>query len=134
MVAAILAAVSVAALGQFALYYWRSIVADMAAQPLSDRVREVAGLTGVSVGSADFKAVMSLHQLTPGLEGETTSLRAVRAYYHVLGLIGRLAQLRLPALATWSEHEMATCSRYVAVLVDRRLERNLACAAEIRSC
>ena len=133
MVAAILAAVSVVALGQFALYYWRSIVAQVAAQPLSGRVGEVADLSGVSVGSTDFKAIMSLHEITPGLEGKATSLRAVRAYYHVVQLLGWLAQLRLPALAAWSEHEMATCSRYVAVLVDRRLERNLACAAEIRS-
>jgi hypothetical protein len=27
---------------------------------------------------------------------------------------------------------MAVCSRYVAVLLDQRLEHNLACAAEIR--
>jgi hypothetical protein len=134
MVAAILAAGSVVALGQFGICYWRSIIAGVAAQPLSDRVRAVVGLTGLPVGSADFKAFMSLHELTPGLEGESTSLGPVRAYYHVVGLIERLAQVRLPALAAWSKQEMATCSRYVAVLMDRRLERNLACAAEIRSC
>jgi hypothetical protein len=134
MVAAILLAISAAALGQFALYYWRSVVASVAAQPLSDRVRVAAHLAGPSVGAADFQAVLSLHDVTPGLKEDSHGLRVVRAYYDVVELIGRLAKLGFPVLAAWSEREMTTCSRYVAVLVDRRLERNLACAAEIRSC
>ncbi len=134
MVAAILFAISGAALAQFALYYWRSVVAGVAAQPVSDKVRAAAGVDGASVGARDFAAVMSLHELTPGLQGDGGGLRVVRAYYSVAELISRLASVRLPLLAAWSEREMATCSRYVAVLVDRRLEHNLTCAAEIRSC
>ncbi len=134
MIAAILSAISVAAVVQFALYYWRSVLAGVAAQPLSDRLREAAGLAGASVGPADFHAVVNLHQLTAGLKDDGNGLGAVRAYYSVVKVIGRLARLRLPALAAWAEREMATCSRYVAVRMDQRLQRNLACAAEIRSC
>ncbi len=134
MVAAILLAISAAALGQFALYYWRSVVAGVAAQPLSERVRAAARLASPSVGAADFETVISLHDVTPGLQDASSALRVVRAYYNVVELIGRLAKLGFPVLAAWSQREMTTCSRYVAVLVDRRLERNLACAAEIHSC
>lgn len=133
LIATIMFAISGAALGQFALYYWRSIVAGVAAQPVSDRVRKAAGLAGASVGPADFQAVMGLHGLTPGLKHDDGNLRIVRAYYSVVEALGRLAGFRLPAVAAWSEREMTTCSRYVAVLVDRRLERNLVCAAEMRS-
>ena len=134
MIAAILSAISIAAMVQFALYYWRSVLAGVAAQPLSDRLREAAGLASTSVGPADFHTVVNLHQLTAGLKDDDNGLGAVRAYYSVVEKIGQLARLRLPALAAWTEREMATCSRYVAVLVDQRLQRNLACAAEIRSC
>jgi len=106
----------------------------VAAQPLSDRVRAAAGLSGASVAAGDFQAVMNVHDLTPELKDENGALRAVRAYYRVVEMLGRLAGMRMPGLASWTDREMATCTRYVAVLVDRRLERNLACAAEIRSC
>ncbi len=133
MIAIILLAISGAALGQFALYYWRSVVSGVAAQPVSDRVWKAAGLEGASVGPADFHTVMGLHELTPSLRDGDGSLGAVRAYYSVVEALGRLAGFRLPAVAAWTEREMTTCSRYVAVLVDRRLERNMACAAEMRS-
>jgi hypothetical protein len=38
----------------------------------------------------------------------------------------------VPGISRWAEAEMATCSRYVAVLMDRHLERNIACAAQVR--
>lgn len=130
MFAAMLLAVSMAALTQFTMYYWRAIVAGVAAQPLSNRVLTAAQLSEESVGSADFETILNLHELTPCLTNGHGKLRAVRAYYRVARALGRV----LPQLAAWTEREMATCSRYVAVMVDQRLERNLACAAEIRTC
>ena len=53
---------------------------------------------------------MSLHELTAGLKDDTRGLLAVRAYYTVVDLVGRLASTRLPVLADWSNREMATCS------------------------
>lgn len=132
--AAILLAISVVTFGQLALYYWRAILAGVAAQPLTDRVCEAAGLTGVSVGSADFRAVLDLYRLTPGIRDGDGGLGLVRAYYHAVEALGRLAGLRLPSLAAWADREMATCSRYVAVRLGQRLESNLACVADIRSC
>ena len=130
MFPAILLAVSVVALIQFTVYYWRAIVAGVAAKPLSNLILTAAGLTDESVGSSDFEAILNVHELTPCLKTAQGRLQAVRAYYRVAQALGRV----LPQLAAWTEREMATCSRYVAVLVDQRMERNLACAAEMRAC
>jgi len=133
MIAAILFTISMAALGQFAVYYWRAVVTSVAAQPLSDRVKAAAGLTTESVGATDFDAVMTLHDLTPGLKDHVGGLSLVRAYYRVIDALGRLVGAKVPSVAAWAQREMATCSRYVAVLLDQRLEGVLACAAEARS-
>jgi hypothetical protein len=39
----------------------------------------------------------------------------------------------VPAMASWANGEMETCSRYVAVLMDQHMERNMVCAAQVRS-
>jgi hypothetical protein len=35
-------------------------------------------------------------------------------------------------MANWANAEMATCSRYIAVMMEQHLERNMACAAQVR--
>jgi hypothetical protein len=39
----------------------------------------------------------------------------------------------LPGLGGWAQNEMSTCTQCLAVIVDKRLLLNLACAAESRS-
>ena len=129
MIAVMIVVISVVAMGQFALFYWRAIVTGVASQPVSDRVRVAAGVSGSSVGSVDFQAMLNLHQLTPEFSDASGGVRAIRVYYRVLEKLGRVA----PVLGAWTGHEMTLCSRYVAALVDQRLERTLACAEELRS-
>ena len=128
MIPAIILTVSVTALLQFALYYWRAIIAGIAAQPVSDRIRTAAGLTTAQIGAQDFRSIVSLHDLSPDLRGPNGSFMGVRAYYSVVEKLGSL----IPAIANWANTEMLTCSRYVAVLVDQHLERNMVCAAQVR--
>lgn len=128
MIAAILFCVSVIAFGQFMLYYWRASIANAANQQVSDRVRVAAGIPAAAVTSRDFRAIMTVHDLTPDLRGPGGAHRAIRAYYSIVENIGRL----IPPLAGWAEREMAMCSRYVAVLVDQHLERNMDCAEQMR--
>ena len=128
MIPAIILTVSVTALLQFGLYYWRAIIAGIAAQPVSDRIRTAAGLTTAQIGAQDFRSIVSLHDLSPDLRGPNGSFVGVRAYYSVVEKLGSL----IPAMANWANTEMLTCSRYVAVLVDQHLERNMVCAAQVR--
>lgn len=128
MIAAILFTVSVVAFAQFGLYYWRATISGIAAQTISDRIRTAAGITSASIGAQDFSNILLLNDLSPDLRGPNGSFWAIRAYYAVVRSLGRV----VPATAGWAQSEMATCSRYVAVLMDEHLERNIACAAQAR--
>ena len=128
MIAVILFVMSAVALGQFGLYYWRAMLAGVAANPVSERVRAAAGIVDASIGAQDFRSILSLHDLAPDLRGPNGHFRGVRAYYSVVEKLGKI----VPAMASWANGEMATCSRYAAVLVDQHLQRNMVCAAQVR--
>jgi|SRR6516225_3986303 hypothetical protein len=130
MFSAMLLAISIVALAQFGLYYWRAVLTGVAAQPISNRVLEAAQLEEPDLRGKDFEKLAGLLTLTPELEGHGDSLGPVRAYYAVVGFLGSLS----PAFSAWSEQERVLCARYTAVQVERRLEANLAQAASLRSC
>src|SRR5262249_43893683 len=78
MFAAALLVVSIVALSQFALYYWRSVLAGVASQPVSGRVLEAACVRDGHVSASDFDALAVLNDLTPRLEGAASGLTTVR--------------------------------------------------------
>lgn len=129
MIIALMLIASIVAMLQFGLSYWRSLIAGVASQPLSDRMCAAAALGHATPGAGDFSALLSLHRLTPGVESHHSNLRGLRSYYTAMDTL-----CRLPAMSRWAHSEKATCSRYLAVLVDQRLSANLACATEMRSC
>jgi len=128
MIAVIICAVSVAAFAQFGLYYWRATISEVAAQAISERIRVAAGITHASIGAQDFHNILILKDLSPDLGGQNVSFGAIRTYYSLVDKLRRI----VPGIANWAESEMATCSRYVAVQMDQHLERNMACAAQVR--
>ncbi|HYL61382.1 MAG TPA: hypothetical protein VE077_02095 [Candidatus Methylomirabilis sp.] len=127
-------AISIVALSQFALYYWRAILAGVAAQPVSDRVLAAANLDATQMNGQDFKRLAGLHELTPELHPGAGGLSLVRTYYRAIETLNFLSTNRLPGLAAWCERERLICARYAAVQIDRRLQANLALAAALRSC
>jgi hypothetical protein len=134
MFAAILLAISIVALSQFALYYWRAILAGVAAQPVSERVLAAANLDAERMKGRDFEKLAGLHELTPELVPSGGGLTLVRAYYRIVAGLSALSGMRLPAVAEWCERERVICARYAAVQIDRRLQVNLALVAALRSC
>ena len=128
MVAAIIFMVSVVAFAQFGLYYWRATISGIASRAVSDRIRLAAGITRVGIGAQDFRNIILLKDLSPDLRGPNGSFAAIRIYFAVVEKVGKI----IPAMARWADAEMATCSRYVAVLMDQHLERNMVCAAQVR--
>lgn len=134
MFSAMLLAISIIALSQFALYYWRAILAGVAAQPVSERVLAAARLDESGMHGRDFEMLASLHELTPELQPAGSGLTTVRAYYKLIAGLSRLAGKYLPGFAAWCERERVICARYAAVQIDRRLQANLALAAALRSC
>lgn len=134
MFAAMLLAISIVALSQFALYYWRAVLSGVAAQPVSDRVLAAAHLNARRMTGQDFETFAGLHELTPNLQTNGGGLTLVRAYYKIIEGLALLSAVRMPALAEWCERERVICARYAAVQIDRRLQTNLALAAALRSC
>ena len=134
MFSAMLLTISIVALSQFALYYWRAILAGVAAQPVSDRVLVAAQVENGRLLPKHFQTLAGLHDLTPDLYPNRSGLRLVRVYYGVIEGLDALLGKRIPAFAAWSESERIICARYAAVQVDRRLQANLDLAASLRSC
>jgi hypothetical protein len=134
MFSAILFAVSVVALAQFTLYYWRAIIAAVAAQPIPNEVLEAAHLREATLCGADFERLTSLLNLTPELKRNRARLGLVPAYFKTVGKISEVFGSLSPTVASWSEHERIVCARFAAVQVGRRLEENFAQAASMRSC
>jgi hypothetical protein len=134
MFATMLFAISIVALAQFGLYYWRAVLAGVAAQPLSDRVLSAARVENGRVAPEHFETLAGLHDLTPDLFPNRGGLGLVRLYYRVVQSLDAVAGARIPAVAAWSLRERVICARYAAVQVDRRLQANLQLAASLRSC
>ena len=133
MFSAMLLTISIVALAQFAAYYWRSILAGVAAQPISVEVLSAVSVDRAMLSGRDFEVVAKLHELTPNLEKKSSGIGLVSAYFRLIHTIGQLASGRMSGLANWAERERLLCVRYAAVQVDRRLQSNLALAAAIRS-
>jgi hypothetical protein len=134
MFAAMLFTISIVALSQFALYYWRAVLSGVAAQPVSHRVLEAAHVENGHPSANDFKTLAGLHDLTPQLQRNQGGLLLVRLYFRVIGAVEAAFGGSMPALAAWGQRERAVCARYAAVQIDRRLQANLALAAALRSC
>jgi hypothetical protein len=134
MYSAMLLAISIVALSQFALYYWRAVLAGVAAQPVSDRVLVAAQVENGQLTPEDFQTLAGLHDLTPDLQPNQSGLGLVRAYYSAIEALDAFLGKKIPSLAMWSERERVICARYAAVQVDRRLQANLDLAASLRSC
>src|SRR5260370_35527208 len=105
MFAAMLFAISLVALTQFAAYYWRAMLAGAAAQPVSERVLAAAGVQNGQVTGRDFPALVNLHNLTPELRSGATGLGLVRPSYSLIDGVASPIGLILPAAATWTERE-----------------------------
>jgi hypothetical protein len=134
MFSAMLFAIAIVALAQFALYYLRAMLTGVACQPVSRRVFEAAQLEEPALSGDDFGKLLSLHALTPRLEdGGRSSLFTVRCYYATMQKISHLFGEISPAMAEWTQRERLLCARFAAVQIDRRLHSYLAHAAAMDS-
>jgi hypothetical protein len=133
MFAAILLSVSVVALSQFGLYYWRAVLAAVATQPVSEGVLAAARVDNRLVTGEDFETFATLHDLTPTLDPRASGLGFVKTYFSIVNRIAAVASNRLPGLASWCHAERAVCARYAAVQIDLRLQMNLQVAASYTS-
>ena len=134
MLSAMLLAISIVALSQFAVYYWRAVLAGVAAQPVSDRVLVAAQVENGHLTPQDFQTLSGLHNLTPALSPNRSGLGLVRLYYRAIEGLDAFLANKVPSFSSWSERERSICARYAAVQVDRRLQANFDLVASLHSC
>src|SRR5260370_38599774 len=98
MFTAMLFTISMVALAQFGLDYWRAVLAGVAGQSVSDRVLSAAHVENGCVTSEDFATLSGLHELTPDLYPNRGGLVLVRLYYRVVEGVEALAGSHIPAI------------------------------------
>jgi hypothetical protein len=130
MFAALILVMSIVAFLQFALNYWRAILAGATSQPVSQEVRDAARVKSANIGGQDFNALSEIHHIA---SGGTVGLGFVRLYYRIVDAIDAVVEKRMPAMAAWTERERAICAHYVAVQIDQRLQANRELAASAHS-
>jgi hypothetical protein len=133
MFSALLLTLAVIGVSQFAVYYWRAVVAGVAAQPVSERLLAAARVEEGHLTADNFRTFAQLHKLTPDLNAPKTGLGLVGIYHNLVELIGSATANLLPSVAAWSERERIMCAQYAAVQVDRRLFGNVEFASGLRS-
>lgn len=121
MIAALIFMISLAALLQFFVSYCRSVIAAYGKQELSEQGLELAGIKGRKVCGEDFRRLLGLIGLCPGPGNDRSDIRAVRAYYDLLRMLGVASGKLVPAAAFWTERERASCAYFAAVALDRRI-------------
>jgi hypothetical protein len=120
MMAAIILALSVAALLQFFVSYCRSLIAASVKHALSAEVQDVAGLVNRASGE-DFARVVQLLHLCPDRREDRGEIRAIGVYFHLLKFVRATLAKVTPALQAWTEREQGQCTYFAAVTLDRRI-------------
>lgn len=117
-------AIALLTLFQFTVYSWRAALAETASARLTEAGRLALECEAKSLQVKDFAKILGLQTLCPDLTGAPEHLWSVRSYFSLVQGLKNLAGRFLPVFADWSERELATCTRYVAIQMDQRLQRN----------
>jgi hypothetical protein len=121
MMAALICVISLAVFAQFFVWYCRSILAPSCKVVLSERVREVTGITNQDVAPDDFHRLLQLVRLCPERGDDRAEIRAVGTYYGILAVLRRLSIVAGPRVTRWADQERRDCSYFAAVALDRRI-------------
>jgi hypothetical protein len=127
MIAICILVLSILALAEFAISQWRSMWILVGAQPLSSSLQSATGISAESLTADHFSLLaQTTEQLCPSREEGNLWLREVGVYYRIV----RLLDKNIPSLSGWAKDELLACSRYAAVVLDQRLNANLAYASK----
>lgn len=124
MISALICVVSAAALAQFFVCYCRAVLASTRNVELSERVRELAGVTGRSIGAGDFGRLLQFLFLCPEHNSYQGQVRAVGIYYRMLDVAGRIGGALIPSVAALTERDQIACAHFAAVVLDRRISHS----------
>jgi hypothetical protein len=124
LIAILVSAISFVMLLQFLALYCHSLIADSRDCELSEQTREISGVTAKMVCGDQFRRLLQLIALCPEPGGDSFQIRAVSAYFSMLGLVRALFSRTFPPAAQWIETERGGCAYVAAVVLDRRIAYN----------
>lgn len=120
MIAGIILACSVVFLLQFFVSYCRSLIAASANHVLSPEAQDVTGIC-TRASAEDFARVIQLLRLCPDRPEDISEVRAIGAYFRLLGFARKTLAPLAPSLQAWTENERDQCTYFAAVTLDRRI-------------
>ena len=121
MIAAIIFALSVAALAEFFISYCRSQIASARLVPLSEDARELAAISSASVPASEYIRLTQLARACPELDHDQPGVFAVRIYFGLLTLVASPIRRLAPVVAALIEGERSGCAYFAAAALDRRI-------------
>lgn len=121
MTSTIIFGISLIAAVQFGFYYWRTMISRVAERSVSDRLWTAVRIASGGNNAHNFRTILTLLRVAPHLRVSRSDFIAIQAYY---GLIEALARY-IPWTDSWLQNEMRTCARYLAAVLDQRLERTV---------
>ncbi|MGB6877108.1 MAG: hypothetical protein WBD87_13855 [Candidatus Acidiferrales bacterium] len=133
MIAALILVISGAMLAQFLVFFWRANMLAIATEPLSENMSSAQKNFSPALKLDDFATVAAMSKICPSVTVSPAKLWQVRAYYQVVRVASWLCSAIMPQANAWARQEMASCTRYVAVSMDRCLQSNQAYLAALRS-
>ena len=123
MMAALIFIFSVAALMQFFVSYCRSLIAASSRRALSTDVQDVIGIRRSASGD-DFARVVQFLHLCPDRREDRNGIKAIGAYFRLLGVVGAIMGKLVPSLRLWTDSERSQCAYFAAVALDQRIAHN----------
>lgn len=121
MIAGFILVLSIAALVQWVVAYGRSFILSAADVEISKKTREVVGLADGSVSPCEFDHLLALVRMAPNQINDAREIRTVSAYYRITSAASQIAALFSPSAKCVFDRELARCSHFAAVALDRRL-------------
>ncbi len=132
MVAALILVISIAMLAQFLVFFWRANMLAVAAKALSGSLNTAQADAFGTLKSDDFRSLATISKICPGVTSSSVKLWPVQAYYQAIRFLSRVSSA-MPQANAWAVQEMASCTRYLEVSIERCLESNQAYVAALRS-
>jgi hypothetical protein len=120
LIAALILAISLAALLQFFVSYCRSVIAASGVVPFSDQLREVTGILDREIRGEQFVRLVRLTRLCPETGDDHRAIAAVQIYFQLLSM-GRAILKKIPSAVSWTELELSRCAHFAAVALDGRI-------------
>jgi hypothetical protein len=122
MITALIFVISFLTLLEFFVSYCHSVIAASREYELSEQALEISGTTSRTVRGDQFKRLVQLLELCPEPGGDSNQVRALSAYFDLLGLVRTMLNWAAPSASQWIETERGGCAYVAAVALDRRIK------------